>query len=135
MSTLPRHPTQGLAIAQHHPAPQRHRHPDRGLIHIVPVLAFGLGGIVYPLVVLVHVFQVANSDIATIPGAPFAAAAASFLAFLAGVLIASFVTMLAYTVARFGRTHSTRVLQLLGLGGTLVCAVAGIALAFLVATM
>ena len=135
MSSLPRHPVQGLAVTPHHADSQRHDHPDRGLVHAVPVLAFGIGGLVYPLYVLVDVFRVANADIETVPGAPFAAAAAAFLAFLAGVLIASFVTMLAYTVARFGRTHSTRVLQLLGLGGTLVCAVAGIALVFVVASM
>lgn len=135
MSTVPHHPVQGFAVAPHHPEPERRGYPDRGLVHAVPVLAFGIGGIVYPLFVLVHVFQVANSDIDTIPGAPFAAAGSSFLAFLAGALIASFVTMLAYTVARFGRKHSTRVLQLVGLGVTLVCAVTGIALAFIVHSM
>lgn len=138
MQTVPHSPDQGLLAGprhtQHAPAPSR-RYPDRGLVHLVPALAFGLGGILYPLYVLVDVFTEANSDPATVAGAPFGAAAAALLAFFAGVFIASFVTMLAYTVARLGRTRTTLVLQLVGLGTTLLCAVVGIALVFVVAGM
>lgn len=138
MQTVPPTPNQGLVAGhrhtQHTPAPPR-RHPDRGLVHLVPALAFGVGGILYPLHVLVAVFTEANSDPATVAGAPFGAAAAALLAFFAGVLIASFVTMLAYTVARLGQTRTTLVLQLVGLGTTLLGAVGGIALVFVVAGM
>lgn len=138
MSSVPRHPGQGLlasSTSPHHPQPERHEHPDRGLIHLVPVLAFALGGLAYPTWACYHVFTVANGDPATVPGAPYAAIVAGVLAFVAGVLIASFVTMLAYTVARLGRTRTTRVMQFVGLGGTLAGAVGGIALAFVVAGM
>lgn len=135
MSSLPHHPVQGLAVTPHHADSQRHDHPDRGLVHAVPVLAFGIGGLVYPLYVLVDVFQVANADIETVPAAPFAAAVAAGLAFVAGVLIAGFVTMLGYTVVRLGQTRRTLVLQFVGLGLTLLGAVGGIALAFYIATI
>lgn len=138
MQTVPPYPDQGLIVGRHHPQPNptpNHSHPDRGLIHILPVLAFGLGGIAYPLYVLFDVFTSANADPATTPGAPYAAGIAALLAFVAGVLIAGFVTMLGYTVARLGKTRRTLVLQFIALGVTLLGAVGGIALAFLVATM
>lgn len=138
MQSVPPYPDQGLLVGRPHPRPTptpQHTHPDRGLIHILPVLAFGLGGIAYPLYVLVDVFSAANADPATTPGAPYAAGVAALLAFVAGVLIAGFVTMLGYTVARLGKTRRTLVLQFVGLGVTLLGAVGGIGLAFVVATM
>ena len=137
MSSVPRHPGPGLLdpSSPHRPGPEHREPPDRGLIHLVPLLALVLGGIAYPVWACHHVFTIANSDPATVPGAPYAAVVAGALAFVAGVLIASFVTMLAYTVVRLGRTRATRVMQFVGLGGTLACAVGGIALAFVVAGM
>lgn len=138
MHPVPPYPDQGLLVERHHPQPSptpHHTHPDRGLIHILPALAFGLGGIAYPLYVLVDVFSTANADPETVPAAPFAAAVAAGLAFVAGVLIAGFVTMLGYTVVRLGQTRRTLVLQFVGLGVTLLGAVGGIALAFYIATI
>lgn len=101
----------------------------------MPAVAFGLGGIAYPLFVLYEVFTTATADPATVPGAPFAAAVAASLAFLAGVLIAGFVTMLAYTLVRFGPDHRARAIQLIGVSVTLVGAIAGLALVFVVASI
>lgn len=136
MQSVPPYPDPGYPFARHTQRPSsQSQHPDRGLVHLVPVIAFALGGIAYPLYVLVDVFTEASSDPETVAGAPFGAIAAALLAFVAGVLIAGFVTMLAYAVIRFGRTRRTLVLQLVGLGTTLVGAVAGLALVFVVATM
>lgn len=138
MQPVPPYPDQGLLVGRHHPQPtpdSKHSHPDRGLIHLLPALAFSLGGLAYPLYVLVDVFSAANADPATTPGAPFAAAVAAVMAFVAGVLIAGFVTMLGYTVVRLGQTRRTLVLQFVGLGVTLLGAIGGIALAFYVATI
>ncbi|QBF46311.1 hypothetical protein [Janibacter limosus] len=109
------------------------RHPDRGWVHAVPVLAFVVGALAYPLYVLVATFRIADADIATRPGAPFAAAAVAAIALLAGVLIASFVTMVAYAVCRSGSTRLVRGAQVAGLGLTGIGCGAGIWLAIIVA--
>lgn len=97
----------------------------------MPVL-LAVSVIVATIVMCVVGFRVADADIATRPAAPFAAIMVAFFTFLAGTLISSFLTMLAYTVARLGRTQQGRTLQFLGLGLTLVCAVVGVAVAFLI---
>ncbi len=121
MQSAHTYPDEGFTISRHtqrSPAPT-HAYPDRGLIHLLPALALALGGIAYPAYVLATV----------------GSAAAALLAFLAGVLIAGFVSMLGYVVVRLGRTHRTLVAQFVGLGVTLLGAVAGLALVFAVTTM
>lgn len=118
------YPDEGFTITRHTqrtPTPA-HAYPDRGLIHLLPALAFGLGGIAYPLYVFV-----------TMSGAP-AQVTAALQAVLAGCLIAGFVSMLGYVVVRLGRTRRTLVLQYVGLGVTLLGAIAGLALVFTVTT-
>lgn len=110
------------------------RYPDRGWVHAVPAIGFVGCVVAYPLYVLVTTFQSADADISTRPGAPFAAFFAATLACLAGLLVAGFVTMVAYTAARFGRTRLVRVAQLAGLVVTSIGCVAGLWLAYLVAT-
>ncbi|MGO1165724.1 MAG: hypothetical protein ACTMHL_03810 [Janibacter sp.] len=135
MSSVPHLSGPGSAAAPHHPTPEQPRPAHSGLVHLVPTLVFVLGGIAYPLVVLYRVFTTANADPVTVAGAPYAAAVAASLAFVAGMLIAGFITMLAYTVARFGPDHRTQVIQLVGVSVTLVGAIAGLALVFVVASM
>lgn len=106
---------------------------DRGWVHAIPALTFALGAVAYPLYVLVETFRIANADISTRPGAPFAAAAIAALAFLAGVLVAAFLTMTAYAVCRPGSTRLVRVAQIVGLALTGIGCGAGIWLAVIVA--
>lgn len=127
MQSVPPYPDQGLIVGRPHPqaAPTPERtpaHRDRGLIHALPVVAFSLGGVAYPLYVLVG--GTADSPVG-----------AALLAFVAGVLIAGFVTMLGYTVVRLGTTRRALARQLIGLGVTLLGALCGLALAFVVAAM
>lgn len=96
------------------------------------MLTFTAGAFFYPLHVLVETFRIADADIATRPGAPFAAAAMAALALLAGALIASFATMVAYAVLRFGDTSLVRGAQLAGLALTSIGCAAGIWLAVVV---
>lgn len=111
---------------------QATRHRDRGWVHAVPVAAFAVGAVALPLHVLVTAFRIADADIATRPGAPFAAAALAAVALLAGMLIAGFISMLAYTACRFGRTHIARIAQVAGLIVTGMGSAVGIWLAIIV---
>lgn len=109
------------------------RQLDRGWVHAVPALTFVVGAIAYPLYVLVTTFRIADADIATRTGAPFAAAAMAALALLAGGLVAAFVTMTVYAVCRSGSTRMVRVAQVVGLALTGIGCGAGIWLAVIVA--
>ncbi|WP_156466142.1 hypothetical protein [Janibacter sp. Soil728] len=109
------------------------RRPDRGWIHVVPVIALAVGAVAYPLYVLVATFRIADADISTRPGAPFAAAAITAMALLAGVLVASFVTMVAYGVCRTGSTRLVRAAQAVGMALTGIGCGVGIWLAIIVA--
>lgn len=100
---------------------------------MVPAVGLIVGAIAYPLCVLVTVFRTANADISTRPGAPFAAVILALVALLAGLLVTAFVTMLAYTTLRFGRTPVVRGAQVAALGATTLGCAAGIWLIVMVA--
>ena len=113
-------------------APTAPVHADRGWIHVVPSVALLVLCGMYPLVVLVTTFQAADADISTRPAAKGAAAAAAFVAVIAGLLIGSFVTMVAYSAVRFGRTPGVRTAQMIGLGLTTLGCCIGMWLALVV---